>query len=246
MRAMTTEKILLVVKQQLRLRGITYLQVGEYLGISASSIKRLFADQSFTLRRIEQLCELMGFDMLQMLQLADEYQSQLSQLTNEQEQQIVDNPRLLLVGVCLINRCSFEEVLGKYQFDSMELIQLFATFDRFGVIELLPENRYRLKISPNFGWQLKGPIQQFFAQTILGNYLTDQSLHPGNTNRYLWNMLSQNSARELTKRINHLIDEYILLAEKDKKLPMAEKLTSSMMIVFKEDWEPDIFRALHR
>jgi hypothetical protein len=243
---MTAEKVILVLKRQLKMRGFNYVQVGEHLGISTSSVKRLFADQSFSFQRIEQLCDLIGIDLLQLMQIADEYQSQLAQLEWEQEQQIVDNPRLLLVGVCLINRCSFEEVFEKYQFEQTELIRLFAAYDRFGVIELLPGNRYRLKISANFTWQTRGPIQQFFVKTILGNFLSDQSQQPGNNNRYLWNMLSQSSVQELGKKINHLIDDYLLLAERDKKLKMADKLTSSMMIVFKEDWEPDIFRALHR
>ena len=243
---MMTEKVLLALKRQLKNKGITYPQIGEHLGVSASSVKRLFADRSFTLQRIEQLCDLLGLDMLQLLQLADEHQSRLSQLEWQQEQAIIDNPRLLLVGVCLLNRCTFEEILDKYQFESTELVQLFALYDRFGVIELLLENRYRLKISTNFTWQKQGPIYKFFMSSILGHYLTEQSDSASNTNRFIWNMLSKNSAQELTKKIHHLIDDYLLLAEKDKKLAMANKLTSSMMIVFKEDWEPDIFRAMQR
>jgi hypothetical protein len=245
-RAMTTEKILLALKRELKNKSFTYIEIGKHLGVSASSVKRLFADRSFTLQRIEQLCDLVGLDMLQLLQLADEHQSQLSQLEREQEQAIVDNPQLLLVGVCLLNRCGFEEILEKYQIEPTELIQAFAAYDRFGVIELLPGNRYRLKISPNFTWQKQGPIHKFFDSSILGHFLTEQSHDANTTNRFLWHMLSKTSVQELTRKINHLIDDYILLAEKDKKLAMADKLTSSMMIVFKEDWEPDIFRAMQR
>ena len=77
-RAMTTEKILLALKRELKNKSFTYIEIGKHLGVSASSVKRLFADRSFTLQRIEQLCDLVGLDMLQLLQLADEHQSQLS------------------------------------------------------------------------------------------------------------------------------------------------------------------------
>ena len=243
---MSIDKVLSVLKQQLKQSGLTYQQVGAHLGVSMSSVKRLFADQSFTYQRLEQLCELLGMDMLQLLKLADEQESQLSKLSWQQEQEIVENPRLLLVGVCLINRCEFDEVLAKYEFEETELFQMFAAFDRFGVIDLLPGNRYRLKISTNFSWQTGGPIQQFFATAILGSYLGDPVQSSGNLNRYLWGMLSQASATELNRKIRHLIDDYLLLADKDKKLPMADKLTSSMLVVFKEDWEPETFRKLHR
>lgn len=228
------------------MRGLTYKQVGIHLGLSASSVKRLFADQSFTYQRLEQLSELVGMDMLQLLKTVDEQGSQLSKLSWQQEQQIVENPRLLLVGVCLINRCEFDEVLAKYQFEETELFQMFAAYDRFGVIDLLPGNRYRLKVSTNFSWQAGGPIQHFFAAEILGNYLANPVQSSGNLNRYLWGMLSESSAAELSRKIRHLIDDYLLLADKDKNQAMADKLTSSLLIVFKEDWEPDIFRKLHR
>ncbi len=242
---MSVEKVLSVVKKQLKLQGLTYNQVAEHLGVSASSVKRLFSDRSFTYQRLEQLCELLGMDMLQILKIADEQESQLSKLSWQQEQEIVENPRLLLVGVCLINRCGFEEVLAKYNFEESELFQMFAIYDRFGVIDLLPGNRYRLKISTNFSWQAGGPIQQFFATQILGNYLGDPASSDGNLNRYLWGMLSESSAAELNRKIRHLIDDYLILADRDKKLPMADKLTSSMLVVFKEDWEPAIFRQFH-
>jgi transcriptional regulator with XRE-family HTH domain len=243
---MTTEKIVLALKQQLKAQGFTYVQIGEHLGISASSVKRLFSDRNFTLQRIEDLCVLLGIDISHLIQLAEENQSELFQLDWEQEDAIVKDPKLLLVGVCLLNRCSFEEILNKYEYQRTELVRFFTVFDRFGVIELLPENRYRLKISTNFTWQPQGPIQQFFVRVILGQYLTEKTQDTGNINRFLWNMLSQSSAQELTKKINHLIEDYILLAEKDKKLAMADKLTSSMMVVFKEDWEPDIFKTMYK
>lgn len=243
---MNAEKLLLTLKQQLKHKGFTYLQVGQHLGISSSSVKRCFADKSFSLQRIEQLCELLGLDLLQLMQLAAEPSAQLSELSWQQEQQLVDNPRLLLVGVCLLNRCSFDDIYQKYEYEHAELIGFFVVFDRFGVIELLANNRYRLKISPNFTWHANGPIQKFFASSVLDNFLRPAPQNEASSTRFLWAMLCPESCRELSRKINHLIEDYLLLSDKDKKLPMKEKRSSSLMLAFNDNWEPDIFQALQR
>ena len=243
---MQAEKLLLTLKQQLKLRGFSYQDVAQYLEISSSSVKRCFSDKSFSLRRIERLCELLGLDLLQLMQLAAEPTARLSELSRQQEQQLVDNPRLLLVGVCLLNRCSFKEIYEKYAYENAELIRHFVAFDRFGVIELLVDNHYRLKISANFKWHANGPIQQFFASSVLDNFLSKAPKNDVSDSRFLWGMLSPESCRELSRKMSHLIEEYILLAEKDKKVPMKAKCSSSLMLAFNDDWEPDIFQALQR
>ena len=51
-----TKKMLETLKRCLRARGVTYRSLGRSLGLSESSVKRLFADESFTLARLERVC----------------------------------------------------------------------------------------------------------------------------------------------------------------------------------------------
>ncbi len=239
---MLSDHLLIALKKTLRKKGISYKSAAEELGLSESSIKRLFAEKSFSLVRLEKLCELAEIELSQLIQIAESSLQQTDQLTTEQEQEIVDNPRLLLVGVCLINQFTFDEILNKYAFKKTELIKLFVKLDRINIIEYLPNNRYRLKISRNFHWLSNGPILRFFIQTIVKEYLIDDINNPNNHMHYVWGMLTKSSAQELTKRIQRVIDDYMQLSGKDGQLPMTEKLSSSLFILFKEDWEPKIFK----
>jgi hypothetical protein len=56
-------------------------------------------------------------------------------------------------------------------------------------------------------------------------------------------MLSKQSAQELNLKIKRLIDEYLELAQQDARLPVNDKMTSSLMIQFREDWEPAQFKT---
>ena len=45
------------LKQLLKEQGMTYKSLSEQLQLSEASIKRCFSQQSFTLERLEQVCE---------------------------------------------------------------------------------------------------------------------------------------------------------------------------------------------
>lgn len=239
---MQTEHILSALKGVLRAKGISYKDAADSLDLSESSIKRLFAEKSFTMPRLEKLCEIAGTDLAELLQIVESERQNVSMLSVEQEQEIVNNPTLLLVGVCLVNQCSFEEILNKYNIEETELIQCFAIFDRFNVIEYLPGNRYRLKLSRKFHWNHNGPIQRFFIESILKEYLA-VGMQGNNHLHYVWGMLTKESTKELIPKIQRLVDEYVQLSGQEGKLPMNKKLTSSLFILFREDWEPNIFKS---
>src|SRR5690606_6102241 len=51
-----TRRMIDALKRCLRARGMTYRALGRALGLSESSVKRLFAEGSFTLARLERVC----------------------------------------------------------------------------------------------------------------------------------------------------------------------------------------------
>lgn len=238
---MQTGHILEALKGLLRSKGISYKDAAESLGLSESSVKRLFAEKSFTMVRLEKLCDIAGTDLSELLQIVESKRNNVTSLTVEQEREIVSDPHLLLVGVCLMNQCSFEEILLKYDVQETELIQCFAKFDRFNIIEYLPGNRYRLKLSRNFNWNKNGPIQRFFIESILKEYLA-VGMQGNNHLHYVWGMLTKETTKELIPKIQRLVDEYVQLSGQETKLPMDDKLTSSLFVLFREDWEPSIFK----
>lgn len=240
------EHLLTALKGLFQAQGITYKQAAEALDLSEVSIKRLFSEKNCSLSRLEKLCELAGTDIGGLVKLAESSRQQLTQLSLEQEQMLVSDTGLLLVAVCIINRWSFDEILSAYDFDIARLTGCFTKLDRLGVIDLLPGNRYRLKISRYFNWQPQGPIQQFFLQSILSSYLCSGIRDEGNHLRFVWGMLAKESIDELNRKIHRLLDEYMQIAGQDARIPVENKLSSSLLVMFREDWEPDTFLQLRR
>ena len=63
--------ILDIVKKQLRAQGKTYRDVASHLNLSEASVKRLFAEQNFSLQRLESTAELLGYELTELIQLAN-------------------------------------------------------------------------------------------------------------------------------------------------------------------------------
>ncbi len=58
-----TKLIIDALKQELRKKGLTYKQVADRLNLSEASVKRLFAENSFSLARLGQVCGLMNLEI---------------------------------------------------------------------------------------------------------------------------------------------------------------------------------------
>lgn len=163
-----TTNLLDALKTVFRSKGITYRDAAKALDLSEVSIKRLFSEKNCSLARLEKLCDLAETDFSTLLEIAESKQQQLTELSLEQEKLLVGDTRLLVVAVCIINFWSFDEILSHYQFTEAELTGAFTQLDKLGLIELLPSNRYRLKVSRNFRWRIRGPIYMGNAQQRIG------------------------------------------------------------------------------
>ena len=110
-----TTLILETLKQEIRRRGKTYADAALALGLSEASVKRLFSEKSFSLERLDILCQWLGMDIAELVQQMEYKQQQVSQMTEEQEQELVSDIKLLITAHSLFNRWTFTEIIETYQ-----------------------------------------------------------------------------------------------------------------------------------
>ncbi len=241
-----TDSLIQTLKKEFRRQGLTYKEIAHKLCLSEATIKRIFSERNVTLKRLEKLCQIAQIDIAELLKLAEKESAYSDHLSLQQEKTIIEDLRLVLILVCIINHWQFNEILEKYIFTETELFQLFAKLDKLNIIELLPANRYRLKLSRNFSWQAGGPIQKFFLGSILQEYLKPNVDDDSSHLKFIWGMLTPESTTELKRRIQRIVEDFIKMAEIDKRISVHNKMTSSLMVLFREDWEPMEFQNQQR
>jgi len=160
-----TAQLINTLKGLLKSHGFSYADVAVQLSLSQASVKRLFSEQSFSLARLDKVCQMMEIEISDLVvEMKAHSRVMVSELPLEQEQEIANDIALLLVTVCILNRWTMSQFMEHYHLDEHQCIQYLAVLDRLKLIELLPENKVKLRIAPNFKWLDNGPIQQFFQQ----------------------------------------------------------------------------------
>ena len=140
----------------------------------------------------------------------------------EQERELVADDKLLMLAVQVVNGWRFEELMDVFAFTEPELIGYLVKLDRLGIIELLPRNRIRLRISRRFRWQKNGPIERSLARQVRENFLESRFDLSDESMGFVFGMLSARSTAIMQRRIEQLVREFNELHQEDLQLPRAQ------------------------
>lgn len=239
------EMLMQVLKAEMRAAGVTYKILAQRLGMSESSIKRVFSQGDMSLSRLAQVCKAVGVALEDVLRQAADAVPQADTLTLAQERSLVQDPHLLLVAICCLGHWSVAQMLETYQLSEPQLIACLVKLDRLSLIELKPLNRYRLRVSLAFRWQPDGPVQQFFRSHVVDDYFAGRFDGAGETLLCVHGRLSDPSAKGLVQKIHQLAAELARLHQDDQRL-QPEARDGFTLLVGLRSWEFAAFTAMRR
>ena len=240
-----TRPLIDTLKLELRKQRITYKQVSTALELSETSVKRLFSEEAFSIKRLEKVCELLHLDISDLVHLMEKNIDLTTQLNHDQEAELVSDVKLLLVALLLMNKLAFAEIGATYDISETEGIQLLARLDRMKMIELQPGNRVKLMISQNFKWIPDGPIQQFFESRVQLEFLDSSFTQTGEFRIFVSGMISRTANAEIIKKIQHLAQEMNDMNLESESLPLDQRFGTSLMMAIRP-WEINVFEELRR
>jgi hypothetical protein len=240
-----TQQLVETLKRILKTKGVTYAQIGAHLGLSEASVKRQFSQLSFSLRTLEAICERVQLDLAELVQAADDAQLDVHQLREDQEADLVADPKRLLVAVCVLNQMTLPQILAQYRLTKAECVAQMLRLDRLQLIRLLPENRVKLKIARDFQWLADGPIQRFFRAQAQTDFLNAKFGHSGEIYRFLHGMLTPSANLRFQQRLSRLQQEFAELHQDCIAAPADERFGTSVLVAMRP-WELGAFEALRR
>ncbi len=233
------------LKRHLKARKITYAEVAKSLRVSEASVKRMFSKGSFTLDRFEQICQFAGTSITQLARETDSGKVHVSQLTLEQEKEIIRDRKLLLIALCALNQLTLEQIVDTYSVSKTECIQLLIKLDRIKFLELLPNNQVKLLVARTFSWLPEGPIQQYFKARAQNEYFRSQFGGPDEILLLVSGMLSPASTQLMLSRLKRVANEFSEMHNADAGLALSGRRPASLVVAMRP-WELDEFRELRR
>lgn len=243
---MTEAQLLLTtLKRHLRARSLTYRDVAATLKLSEASIKRLFSSGRLSLDRLAQICAMIDLGLAELIQEADAAQPRLKQLSPDQERELVDDPRLLLVAACVLNHWTLSDIVAAYRLTEAECLQRLLRLDRLRLIDLLPGNRIRLNVARDFDWLPDGPIRAYFRRHGEPDFLSAPFQGEGEALFFVHGMLTEEANRQLIAQLRQLRHRFASLHEESQPAPIGTKRGTGLLLALRE-WEPKDFSQLRR
>jgi len=241
----TTQDLVSALKAELKAVNITYADLATQLGMSESSIKRVFAKADMPLSRIDDVLRVLKMDFAELARKVADAQPLRRELTLEQEKAVVADRRLLLLAICCLSQWTFEQMVGTYRFTDAECVAYLVRLDRLGIIELRPLNRYRLKVAKGFRWRPHGPVMAYFREHVAADYYSGGFDGDGELLMLVHGQISTAQASSFVERLQRVGQDFAQQHLADQKLA-AEQKRSYTLIVGMRSWLFAEFRDLKR
>ena len=240
-----TRAIVAALKQHLKSRGITYRELAKRVSLSEASVKRLFSEESFSLKRLDEFCASVDLEISDLVAMVAEAASPITQLTDEQERDLLADPKLLLMTYLIVNNWTLDEIIETFAIERPEAMQLLYRLNRLRIIEIQPGDRIKKLTARNFSWRKEGPVQQFFKEKVQSEFFSSPFNRPGEHMAFVGGMLSRSSVLVLQRRIDALAREIDDMCQTDAALPMDDKFGVSAVLAIRP-WEFSGFTRLRR
>jgi transcriptional regulator with XRE-family HTH domain len=232
-------------KRLLKAQGLTYRDVARALKLSEASVKRVFANSSFTVERLGQVAHLVGFTLAELLAESVSEVPKLRVLTTEQEAKVVADEKLLLVAVCALNRWTVAEIISLYRLTRAECLKHLLVLDRMGLIELLPGDRIRPRVARDFDWLPDGPIRRYFMDRALGDFLGSDFSQPDEALEFAQGLLTESALSQLRLELRKVRARMASLHDESTAAPLEQRRGIGLMLALRR-WEPESFKRLRR
>lgn len=238
-------QLISTIKKQLKSQSMTYRDVARALKLSEPSVKRLFSSGRFTIDRLVQVSNLLGYTLAELSKEALAGQPRLSTLTEKQEHEVVSEPKLLVIAVCALNHWTLDEIVATYRVTQAECIKYLLRLDKLRIIDLLPGNRIRINVSRDFAWLPSGPIKKYFASRGLGDFLKSDFADEGASMTFVNGMFTDQALAQIQDELRRLRQKFAELHEESLSAPLINRHSISLLLAMRR-WESNEFTKLRR
>jgi len=233
------------IRAVLKQRGMTYRDLAQALDVSEPTVKRDLSRRDFSLSRLDKICAVLDVSAADLAQGTAKASSPQSQLSKQQEQALVRDPRLLVVTYLLAGDWKPSDIVSTFQLDENALVKIFLRLDELQIIDFRPPNRIKRLVARNFSWRRDGPVHQFFLARVAPEFLGAAFDAPTDELHFIGGNLSAASMARMKMAIVQLVDEFEELARQDCRLPLEFRDGCSALLALRK-WEFSEFTRLRR
>lgn len=238
-----TKNLLDTLKRCLRARGVTYHKLARALGLSESSVKRLFSDESFTLARLERVCSVLDMSVADLVRMAaGTREATTFSLSLEQERTLASDASLLALFYLLLNGRSVEAAERRLGLNPRAMRTLLTRLVETQLIDIDAKRRVHLHARLPIAWRPDGPVRKLYERQVRAEFLQGPFTGSNEALSFHSAELSPASVRILLKKIDKLAADFADLAALDVQVPTRDKSSVALLLACRP-WVFSMFSA---
>jgi len=224
-----TRQLVDTLKRCLKMRGLTYRSLAERINLSEASVKRIFSERSFTLRRLEQVCGALEISVGELVRMVEHGRTRPTTLSLEQEEALARDQALLSFFYLLLNGWTEPDIQRGYEFEEMQIRKLRARLIELELMESLPRGRHRLRVGRQISWRKDGPVRAAYERQVKAEFL--QADFTGQADFFGWQPaeLTAASIEILKRKLSLLQQEFLDMVELDSTTTQRRHSTALLL-----------------
>lgn len=156
----------------------------------------------------------------------------ITMLSVEQEEALARDAALLSYFYLLLNGWADAQILREYEFDEAQIERLRHRLIALELIELLPRRRIRLRVGRRLVWRPDGPVRRTHERQVQTEFLRGAFLGRSEFLGWQPTELTESSIGVLKRKLEHLYDEFLQMAELDT-LSTQPRHSTALLIAFR-------------
>ena len=144
-----------------------------------------------------------------------------------------------------MSQWTLEQITGSYRLSQAECVKYLVQLDHIGIIELKPQNRYRLKLAKTFRWRPHGPVMDYFRDNALLDYFSGGFDGGGEGLLLVHGSISRSLAPSFLERMQRVAQDFAQQHQADQTLADKDREGYTLLLAMRS-WEFEAFAALRR
>lgn len=238
----TTEIIIESLKAQIKLRGFSYKDLARTWNVSQSSVKRIMSSGQVSLSRIEAACRMMDLPVGDFYrQIPFEKQTDLVYLTPEQEAKLSKDSEALHYFLLLQQGWGPGEIVRVYSISTEKNIQMLNQLERWGLIEVHPQNRIKRKYLGQLRFRKEGPLGKQLEKQVKTQFLESDFQKEDEYFTFLILNFIPGSAQKLKVRLLEFFKDLLQESDENREHPNSQEYG---LVLAMRPWASTFTKAL--
>jgi transcriptional regulator with XRE-family HTH domain len=234
-RAPEYRQIAAALRRVLKGRKITYEALGEKLGVSSRTVKRIIQGDDYSVAKLAEVCGAVGIKFFDLMQLAHEESYETFELTEAQEEFLAASPRHFRCFRELVQGLTLEEVRAKHRLSAKATSDYARELESIGLLERLPHGAVRLTVSAkSHTFRSDGPLARRIASKDMERFFAKLEARDGKQRAFSTSSgtkISPKSLDAFRADAMALAQKYQLVAQREQSVLPPEELTTARWLI---------------